>query len=100
MDEEELVTTPLRRSTLRSFLIFGAERELALSSVLLCSVIAFSALFSKSLWTVLVAIVLWPLLITALRMLAQHDPMLSQVYRRHVQQQSVYCARSTPFRDK
>ena len=97
-DDEQLIATPLHRSTLRSFMVFGAERELALSALLLCAVVAFSALFSKSLFVVVFAVVMWFAMIIALRALARHDPMLAAVYQRHIKQQAVYHARSTPYR--
>lgn len=98
MDEEQLESTPVHRSALRPFLIFGAERDLALVSVLMCVTVGFSALFGKSFWNLIIAVVMWPVLISALRMLAAHDPMLSLVYRRHIRLQSYYSAHSRPFR--
>lgn len=98
MEDEQLEATPIHRSALRPFLLFGAERDLALVSVLMCVTVGFSALLGLSLWNIVIAIALWPILISALRMLARHDPLLSTVYRRHVRQQAYYCAHSRPFR--
>ncbi len=97
-DDDELEVTPLHRSTLRPFTLFGAERELALLSVMVAAMVAFSALMAKSWMLLFVAIGLWFLLTGCLQALARLDPQMSAIYRDHVKLQREYLARSTPFR--
>jgi type IV secretion system protein VirB3 len=73
----------------------GADRELVLltglATVILVFVVLtwFSALFGLGIWIVLIG---------ALRMMAKADPMMRQVYLRHVGYRPRYLPTSSPWR--
>ena len=94
------VVTPLVRSRIHRALsrpnhLMGADRELVLvtglASVILIFVVLtwFSALFGTAIWIAVVA---------ALRMMAKADPMMRQIYLRHIVYRPSYRATSTPWR--
>lgn len=91
---------PLTRSRIHRALsrpnhLMGADRELVLvtglASVILIFVVLtwFSALFGTAIWIAVVA---------ALRMMAKADPMMRQIYLRHIGYRPTYRATSTPWR--
>ncbi|MGY6710462.1 MAG: conjugal transfer protein TrbD [Rhizobiaceae bacterium] len=93
-------TIPLTRSRIHRALsrpnhLMGADRELVLvtglASVILIFVVLtwFSALFGTAIWIAVVA---------ALRMMAKADPMMRQIYLRHIGYRATYRATSTPWR--
>lgn len=93
-------TIPLTRSRIHRALsrpnhLMGADRELVLvtglASVILIFVVLtwFSVLFGTAIWIAVVA---------ALRMMAKADPMMRQIYLRHIGYRPTYRATSTPWR--
>ncbi len=93
-------SVPLARSRIHRALsrpshLMGADRELVLltglATVILIFVVLtwFSALFGVAIWIAVIG---------ALRMMAKADPMMRQVYVRHVGYRPSYRPTSTPWR--
>jgi type IV secretory pathway TrbD component len=93
-------SVPLARSRIHRALsrpnhLVGADRELVLltglATVILIFVVLtwFSALFGVAVWIVVIG---------ALRMMAKADPMMRQVYVRHVGYRPSYRPTSSPWR--
>jgi type IV secretory pathway TrbD component len=85
----------IHRALSRPNLLMGADRELVLiaglTSVILIFVVltVYSALFGVAIWIVVVG---------ALRMMAKSDPMMRQVYVRHMRYRAHYLPTSSPWR--
>ena len=74
--------------------LWGAERELVLSSALVVAMLLFLG------WDMMLTVfglLFWVLVYTALKMMAKADPLMSKVYLRHIRYQPYYRAFSTPF---
>ncbi|BCH19497.1 conjugal transfer protein TrbD [Mesorhizobium sp. L-2-11] len=90
-----LARSRVHRALSRPNQLMGADRELVLltglASVILIFVVLtwYAALFGAAIWLVAVA---------ALRMMAKSDPMMRQVYIRHISYRAYYRATSTPWR--
>ena len=91
----DLRTVPIHRALHRPSLIMGAERELVLVTGLLAAILIVVAL---SLLSAAIGIALWSVGVAVLRQMGKADPMMSQVYLRHLRYQAYYPAHSTPFR--
>ena len=79
------------RSANRPQLLLGCDRELAIFSIFVCVLVAFSLM---SLWGAFAAAVLWGIFTAILSRMAKSDPLLRQVYIRHVKYQPFYPAKS------
>ena len=90
----QLRHTALHRALNRPNLFMGGERELVLTSGLLCFGLAVA---SVNVLTTVVGLVLWFLIIALLRMMAKADPAMSRVYLRQLRYREHYAARSRPF---
>ncbi len=93
-------TTPLSRSRIhralsRPNLLMGADRELVLLTGLASAISAFVVL---TWFSVLFGIAIWIGVVAALRMMAKADPMMRQVYVRHVGYRPTYRPTSSPWR--
>lgn len=90
-----LMRSRIHRALSRPNHLMGADRELVLltglASVILIFVVLtwFSVLFGAAIWLAVVA---------ALRMMAKADPMMRQIYLRHIGYRPSYRATSTPWR--
>jgi type IV secretory pathway TrbD component len=93
----QLRTTAMQRALNRPNLFLGGERELVLTSGLLCFGLAIS---SVNLPTTLVGLILWFIIIALLRMMAKADPMMSRVYLRQLRYRLHYAPRSRPHRQE
>ena len=82
-----LKRSPLHRVLHRPNLFLGGERELVMITALVCSGFAISSL---SLWSSLLGITLWLVMLGLYRQMAKYDPMLTRVYLRHIRYQSYY----------
>lgn len=91
----ELRRTAIHRVLYRPNLVLGCERELFLVTSLVAAGLVVTGLNLPSL---LGGAVVWGVAITALRMMAQADPMMSRVYRRHIRYARYYAPRSRPWR--
>ena len=85
----------IHRALSRPNLLMGADRELVLltglSAVILIFVVltVYSALFGIAIWTVIVGL---------LRMMAKSDPLMRQVYIRHISFAKYYRPTAAPWR--
>lgn len=91
----ELRQTPLHRSLHRPSLFLGGERELVLTSLLLCFGVAIAAVNMVALS---VGTVMWGLSLALLRMMASADPNMSRVYQRQLKYRTYYPPRARPYR--
>ena len=89
-----LTRTPIYRALYRPNLLAGGERELVLTSAILCSGVGVSGLNFVS---AVIGFAVWVIIATFLRMMAKADPYMSKVYFRHLRYQHYYPARSRPF---
>jgi type IV secretion system protein VirB3 len=79
------------RSANRPHLLLGCDRELALFSMFVCALVVFSLM---SVWGVIAGALLWAAFMSILSRMAKSDPMLRQVYLRHIRYQAFYPAKS------
>ena len=86
---------PIRKSLNRPNLFLGCERQPILFSIF-CSSVIF--LFGQSKYTSLVAVAFFIFSLWGLRKMANKDPHLFEVYRRHIKQNPFYFGRARPFR--
>ena len=91
---EELRRLPIHRALNRPDLMAGCERELILSAGMITGILVFVAMN----WlAAIVGIVIFPVMVMALRTIAKADPVMSKVYLRHIRYRPYYAAHSTPF---
>lgn len=74
--------------------IWGAERELVLSTALCAATMVCLAF---DIWITIFAAIMWVCVFNGLKMMAKADPFMSRIYLRHVQYRGYYPARSTPW---
>jgi len=79
------------QSANRPNLLMGCDRELVLMVVLLCAALIFSV---ATLWGVVVGVCAWVAGVALLSRMAKVDPLLRQVYLRHVKYGGFYPAKS------
>ena len=93
-------SVPLARSRIHRALsrpnhLMGADRELVLLTGLATVILIFVVL---TWFSALLGIAIWIGIIGALRMMAKADPMMRQVYVRHIGYRPSYRPTSTPWR--
>lgn len=93
--ESHLDRVRIHRALSRPTLLFGADRELVLVTGLAAVILIFVVLTVVS---AVVGFAIWVLVIGALRMMAKADPLMRQVYLRHIKYRSYYRPTSTPWR--
>ena len=91
---------PLARSRIHRALsrpnhLMGADRELVLLTGLATVILIFVVL---TWFSALLGIAIWIGVVGALRMMAKADPMMRQVYLRHIQYRQAYRPTSSPWR--
>lgn len=85
----------IHRALSRPNLLMGADRELVLITGLASAILIFvvltvySALFGFAVWIVIVGL---------LRRMAKSDPLMRQIYIRHISYRSHYLATTSPWR--
>lgn len=92
--------SPLMRSRIHRALsrpnhLMGADRELVLLTGLATVILIFVVL---TWFSALLGVVIWIGVVAALRMMAKADPMMRQVYLRHITYQHSYRPTSSPWR--
>lgn len=92
-----LRTIPIRQVGNRVNQILGGDRELVLSSLVVCAVLVVSAFEIKAF---ILGLCLWFLSIYLLRKMAKSDPQMRHVYGRSLKYRPYYPAQSTPFCEK
>jgi type IV secretion system protein VirB3 len=93
-------SAPLARSRIHRALsrpnhLMGADRELVLLTGLATAILIFVVL---TWFSALFGIAIWIVVIGALRIMAKADPMMRQVYVRHIGYRPSYRPTSTPWR--
>jgi len=83
--------TAIHQSANRPNLLLGGDRELVLVTVTVAGGLAFSL---ASWWGIGLALVLWVAAIGALQRMGKADPMLRNVYLRHIRYLDFYPAKS------
>ena len=81
----------IHQSANRPHLLLGGDRELVLFSALLSAMLIFALV---TWWGVLTGIVLWFLSVAILSRMGKADPLLRQVYLRHLRYRPFYPAKS------
>lgn len=85
----------IHRALSRPNLLMGADRELVLTTGLAATILIFvvltiySALFGAAIWIVVIGV---------LRMMAKADPLMRQVYVRHLSYRPYYRPTTSPWR--
>lgn len=86
---------PIHRALSRPNLLIGADRELVLVTGLAVVILIFVVL---TIYSALLGVAAWILIVGALRMMAKADPMMRQVYIRHISYRSYYKPTTAPWR--
>lgn len=90
-----LATSRIHRALSRPNHLMGADRELVLVTGLATVILMFVVL---TWYSVLTGLVIWIAVVGALRAMAKADPMMRQVYLRHIRYQHSYRPTSSPWR--
>ncbi|MBP1884961.1 conjugal transfer protein TrbD [Sinorhizobium mexicanum] len=85
----------IHRALSRPNLLMGADRELVLLTGLAAVILIFVVLM---IYSALFGIAVWIIIIGLLRMMAKSDPLMRQVYIRHISYKPYYKATSSPWR--
>lgn len=93
--ESRLDRVRIHRALSRPTLLFGADRELVLMTGLTAVILIFVVLTMVS---AIVGFAIWIIVVGLLRMMAKADPLMRQVYLRHMKYRSHYRPTSTPWR--
>ena len=81
----------IHQSANRPNQILGGDRELVLVTILVSISLAFSL---ATLWGFVIAVAFWIAAIAVLQRMGKADPMLRQVYIRHIRYRLFYPAKS------
>lgn len=90
-----LARSRIHRALSRPNHLIGADRELVLLTGLAAVILIFVVL---TWFSVLLGIATWTGVVSVLRMMAKADPMMRQVYLRHITYRQSYRATSSPWR--
>ncbi|WVT78005.1 conjugal transfer protein TrbD (plasmid) [Sinorhizobium chiapasense] len=85
----------IHRALSRPNLLMGADRELVLLTGLASVILIFVVL---TLYSALFGIAVWIVIVGLLRMMAKTDPLMRQVYIRHISYKPHYKATTSPWR--
>ncbi|EUB98275.1 type IV secretory pathway VirB3 family protein [Rhizobium sp. CF080] len=85
----------IHRALSRPNLLIGADRELVLITGVAVVILIFVVL---TIYSALLGVAAWIVIVGALRMMAKADPMMRQVYVRHISFQPYYKPTTTPWR--
>ncbi len=87
--------TPIHRALVRPHLLLGGERELVLVTIIIAVGLSVT---SQNLVAAVVSLLIWLVVMAAIRWMASVDPLLSKVYLRSLRFKPYYPARSRPSR--
>ena len=90
-----LSRSPIHRALSRPNHLMGADRELVLLTGLATVILIFVVL---AWFSVLLGIAIWIAVVGILRIMAKADPMMRQVYLRHIGYRPTYRPTSSPWR--
>lgn len=82
----------IHQSANRPNLILGGDRELVLLTVMIAVALGFAL---ASWWGVLLASGFWIITVAALQRMGKADPLLRQVYLRHIRYSAFYPAKGS-----
>lgn len=85
----------IHRALSRSNLLMGADRELVLLTGLAAVILIFVVL---TIYSAIFGFAVWILVVGVLRIMAKSDPLMRQVYIRHISYRPTYKATSSPWR--
>ncbi|AYG64270.1 MULTISPECIES: conjugal transfer protein TrbD [Rhizobium] len=85
----------IHRALSRPNLLMGADRELVLLTGLAAVILIFVVL---TVYSVVFGVAVWIVVVGLLRIMAKADPLMRQVYARHISYQHYYKATSSPWR--
>lgn len=85
----------IHRALSRPNLLLGADRELVLITGLAAVILIFVVL---TVYAALFGVAIWVVIVGALRMMAKSDPLMRQVYIRHISYKPIYKATTSPWR--
>ncbi len=88
---EQARETVFHQSANRPNQLLGGDRELTLAMVMICGGLTFSL---ASWWGVALAVSLWVASVATLQRLGKADPLMRQVYLRHIQYANFYPSKS------
>jgi type IV secretion system protein VirB3 len=84
----------IHRALSRPNLLLGADRELVLITGLAAVILIFVVL---TVYSAIAGLCIWIVVVGLLRAMAKSDPLMRQVYRRHVRYRPIYRPTSTPW---
>jgi type IV secretory pathway TrbD component len=90
-----LARSLIHRALSRPNLLIGADRELVLVTGLAAIILIFVVL---TWYAALLGLVIWSVAVGMLRMMAKADPLMRQVYARHIRYRPNYRPTSSPWR--
>ena len=90
-----LATARIHRALSRPNHLMGADRELVLLTGLATVILMFVVL---TWYSVLLGLAIWIAVVGVLRIMAKADPMMRQVYLRHIGYRPSYRPTSSPWR--
>ena len=82
---------PFHESANRPNLLLGGDREMVLASAILAAMLVFAVM---KWWSVFPGVLLWLAAVAVLARMGKADPLLRQVYVRHIKYRSFYPAKS------
>ncbi|CCM80091.1 MULTISPECIES: conjugal transfer protein TrbD [Rhizobium] len=85
----------IHRALSRPNLLMGADRELVLLTGLAAVILIFVVL---TIYSAIFGVAVWILIVRVLRMMAKSDPLMRQVYVRHISYRPYYKPTSSPWR--
>jgi len=85
----------IHRALSRPNLLLGADRELVLITGLASAILIFVVL---TVYSALIGIGAWITIVGVLRMMAKSDPLMRQIYIRHISYKPYYKPTSSPWR--
>ena len=84
----------IHQSANRPNQILGGDRELVLVSILIAASLAFSL---ATIWGIALSIGFWVAAIAVFQRMGKADPMMRQIYMRHIRYRMFYPAKSGLF---
>lgn len=85
----------IHRALSRPSLLMGADRELVLLTGLAAVILIFVVL---TIYSALFGVAVWIVIVGLLRIMAKSDPLMRQVYVRHISYKPYYKATTSPWR--
>ncbi len=85
----------IHRALSRPNLLMGADRELVLITGLAAVILIFVVL---TVYSALFGVAVWIVLVGLLRLMAKSDPLMRQVYLRHISYRHYYKPTTSPWR--